>query len=241
MVRFCLGPVLMLFLIPFWLIPSSGRAQATEDFQTWNNVGVAAPLDKKTTIAVKYILGLADNSRRFERSMLSLQADRDFKKWLRVGAEYRFGTEYTRDFHRIWLYTILEKKLSKKFELQYRLLFQYDVVYLNAEYMQEYPSWPVVRNMLKLKYQYNKRTQFYTYADVYSRYRREEIQPYRFRYGAGFSYLYKKRHDLGAELVRIDEFNRSNPEDVVFVNTKYIYHIIPKKKKKKKVIFVPIY
>lgn len=125
-----------------------------------------------------------------------------------------------------------EYKLSKKWRLQYRPLLQYDVDYFDKEYLEYHTPYAVTRNMLRLKYRYSKKMQWYGYADIYHSWKNREMKPYRMRYGLGISYLYKKRHDMGAEYVYIDEFNKKQPWDVMFLNFKYIYHLRMSKNKK---------
>jgi len=223
-----------LFIFFSFLVPQASNAQDINDFESWTNIGVAYPLTKKTDLCFKYILGLDDNSTTFKRSMFSLQLDQKINKWLKIGSEYRYATSYVQDVNRFWLYAIVDKSLTKKWELSYRKLFQYDVIYFDQEYMSEKPSWLVDRNMLKLKYHYNKRITPYVYVDIYSQIKRQEYIPYRFRAGLGANYLFKKRHDFGAEYVVIEEFNVKKPWNIGFVNLKYIYNI-PKFNKQPKI------
>ena len=224
------APLKRLLLLPFFLYAISAMGQDVKDFESWTNVGVNYPLTKKTNLSLKYIIGFVDNSTKFERSMISAQFDRKMNKWLKLGFEYRYAFQYDIDFHRFWFYATIKKGLSKNFELTWRPLFQYDVEYFDREYMQYNPSWPVTRNMVSLNYKFNKKLELYFYVDPYVKWKNQQPNFYRFRYGPGLNYLYQKKLNLGLEFVIIDEFNVNNPWSYSFVNIKCIYDL-PKWKK----------
>lgn len=224
-------PVLKkIFLVVCVFLSMNTNAQYVKDFESWTNVGVNYPLTKKTNLSLKYILGLVDNSTRFERSMISAQFDHKINKWLKLGFEYRYAFQYDVDFHRFWLYATIKKGLSKRFDLSWRPLYQYDVEHFDREYMQYNPSWPVTRNMVSLSYKYNKKLSLYFYVDPYVKWKNQQPNFYRFRYGPGVNYLYQKNWHIGVEFVVIEEFNVTNPWSYSFVNLKCIYDL-PKLKK----------
>jgi hypothetical protein len=150
-----------------------------------------------------------------------------------LGIEYRYATQYNIDFNRFWFYANVKKEISKKWDIAWRPLYQKDIVHFNQEYENANPDWPVLRNMVTLKYKYNKKWEFYFYVDPYVKFYYHQPILYRFRYGPGFDYYYKKRLDLGLEMVIIDEFNVPNPWSYSFANIKCVYDL-PKWKKIRK-------
>jgi hypothetical protein len=81
--------------------------------------------------------------------MFSLQVDRRIRKWLKLGIEYRYATQYDIDFNRFWFYAVLKKHLSKNWDLSWRPLYQRDIVHFNQEYENAFPDWPILRNMVR--------------------------------------------------------------------------------------------
>lgn len=227
-----------LYAVLLWLgsttLPESAKSQFINDFESWHNIGVSYVASPDLSVAAKYIVGNRLNLTEFSRSAFSLQVDKDVNKWLRVGTEYRYTTSYEEDFNRFWLYAVADKKIFRKTHLQWRTLFQTDIARFNQDYLREFRPHLVTRNMLRLKYKYNKKTRLYGYADIYHTWKNNRTRAYRMRYGVGSSYLYKKRHDLGMELVWINEFNRRSEWDVAFANLKYVYIIKAKRKKEYK-------
>lgn len=223
-------------LVILFLIGSSNHlfAQELSDFESRTSVGASYPIAKKTDFQFKYTLRMNDNSTTFKRSMFTFQLEHKINKWLKVGGKYRFNTSYNKDFNRFSVYGIVEKSINKKWDISYRKLFQYDITYFDQEYMSEKPSWLVDRNMIKLKYNWNKKTTPYAYVELYSKFKNQEYVPFRLRIGLGASYLYKKRHDFGAEYVINEAYNVINPWNFGFINLKYNYNI-PKFNKQPKI------
>jgi hypothetical protein len=203
------------------------------DMRLRANVGVAYEPTKKLELTARYRLTTNQNMGSFMRSMFSLNAGYTVMKGLDLGVEYRYNTDYNQDFHRYFVYGRYKYSFGD-FDLSYRLRYQQDQDYFNAEYLSRNPVVRVFRNRLMVKYSLDKKTDFYVYADHFSELGKGQLSPFRVRYGVGGQYTYKKRHNFGLEFFVNDEFNSSNPEDIGAIDVSYIYHLRGSKKKKSK-------
>lgn len=213
-------------------LPANAQDGLT-DMRLRANVGVAYQPTKKLELTARYRLTTHQNMGVFMRSMFSLNAGYTVVKGLDLGVEYRYNTDYKQDFHRYFVYGRYKYSVGD-FDISYRLRYQQDQDYFNAEYLSGNPVIRVFRNRLMVKYGLDKKTDFYIYADHFSELAKGQLAPYRFRYGIGGQYTYKKRHDFGLEFFVNDEFNSKNPEDIGAIDVSYIYHLKGSKKKKKR-------
>jgi hypothetical protein len=220
-------------ILLFFIVISDVSAQSTRDFQTQTSIGLSWKPLKRLELNPKYRLTLGDNSTTFRNSMLSLGADYDVLKWLKIGGEYRYYTSYKRDRHRMIVFTRANYKTGK-YDLSYRLQYQQQQDYFDSEYLQAHEPNRVLRNKVQVRYSYNKKIDLYTYVESFTRRSKGEFNFYRMRYGLGSEYLYKRRHSFKADLYVNDEFNLSDPEDRLTLAIGYTFHVEKKKKKAKK-------
>ena len=216
------------------MLPVESVAQGgLTDMRLRANVGLSYEPMKKLEFTARYRLTTYQNMGEFMRSMFSLNGSYTVIKGLDIGAEYRYNTDHYQDYHRYFVYGRYKYGVGD-FDISYRLRYQQDQDYFNAEYLKANPTERVFRNRLMVKYGYNKKTDFYVYADHFSELKNKQLSPYRVRYGVGAQYLYKKRHSFGLEFFVNDEFNSNNPEDLGAFDVTYVYKLSKDKKKKKK-------
>lgn len=214
-------------------VPAVPRAQTFADTRLRLNAGVSYEPVKKLELTGRYRLTTHQGGTEFLRSMFSLRASYKIARGWEAGAEYRYNTSYQQDYHRYFVFTRVKYGIDK-FDISYRLRYQQDQDYFDAEYLEAYPAERVLRNRLMVKYAYNKKCDVYTYADHFSELEDGGLSPFRVRYGAGVQYLYKKRHDISLEFFINDGFKRKRPQNVAAIDVSYTYLLSKKSKKKKK-------
>ncbi|HYD22344.1 MAG TPA: DUF2490 domain-containing protein [Flavipsychrobacter sp.] len=219
-----------ILLVSFILPANILLAQGITDMRLRANAGVAYEPTKKIELTARYRLTTYENATRFLRSMFSLNVGYEVMKDWTVGAEYRYNTSYTQDFHRYFLYTRVKYDIGD-ISLSYRLRYQQDQDYFDAEYLQSNPTERVFRNRLAVKYDLSKRASCYGYADHFTELKNKQFSAFRTRYGAGFQYKHRKRHEVGIEFFVNDEFNQKKPEDLAAIDVSYTYHLRKKKSK----------
>ena len=203
------------------------------DTRLRTNLGVSYEPTKNLEVTARYRLTTHQNMTEFMKSMFSLDASYEILKNLDVAVEYRYNTDHFQDNHR-YLIDAKYKYGIGDFDISYRLRYQQDQDYFDAEYLRENPAERVFRNRLMVKYEYNKKTDFYTFADHFSELKNKQFSPYRVRYGIGAQYMYKRRHGFALEFFVNGEFNSKRNKDVAAIDISYVYHLTKKKKKKKK-------
>lgn len=191
-------------------------------------------LNKKWSLYGFYRIDYKENFSTFRRSNIQLGFDFKYNKYLSAGLDYRFGTSYVRDFHRLRARLELSYKLNSKISLTLRNMLQHDVAFLDADYFASYqPEW-ILRNRLSGKYQINNKISAGIFTELFTRFETNLIETDRLRTGIKWSYLYKRRHGLSLYYFLQTPLDGSikKPDQVFGID--YTFEIEKKKKKKKK-------
>lgn len=220
-------------LLIFSLTALSATAQI-EDTRLRQRIGITYDMNKKWSFKATYRLDNEHNMMAFRRSNFDLTATYKVNKWLNGIANYRFGTSYLSDFHRIRIGIGASKNLNKKSELSLRSLIQHSVNFIDADYFNSYkPKW-IWRNKLTYSYNLNNKTKLELFDELFANRYKGSSYFYRNRIGAALNYTYKRRHHFMLGYFLQNDFNIKSPEIVQVINTDYTFDIIKKKKKKKK-------
>lgn len=205
-----------------------------EDTYLRQRVCVNWEVNKKWSVYGFYRIDYNQNLSAFRRSNIQLGFDYKFNKYLSAGMDYRFGTSYSRDFHRFRARLDLSYKLNTKISIGLRNMMQHDIAYLDADYLKSYqPEW-VLRNRLSGKYEINKKMSAGLFTELFSRFQPNQNETDRLRSGIKWSYLYKRRHGLALYYFIQHPMDGSiKKADQVF-GIDYTFEIEKKKKKKKK-------
>ncbi len=216
------------------LVVHSSRAQGIEGFQTRTRLGLRYAPTKDLVLTPKVFFYTSDL--RFRRTMIGMEANYKLTKWLRAGGEYRFSTSYTRDFHRLRGFLLLDYSLAKRWELEWRPMFQRDLDYFDGDAMSLYPPRDVLRNLVAVNYAPRKRTNYFVAAELYHRFEAGTLTPFRIRPSVGAQRVYKKRHVFGAEAFYIRDFARPGdfPASRLRLDLSYTYRAGKLKGGKKK-------
>ena len=116
------------FFYLFSLILFGSTAHASSDAQLWIDAGVAYRPTKKVKLALVQNIRLADNISQLDSLKTDLETEWKFKKWLRLGAGYRFSMETNKKgvlkpSHRLHIQGRLKESWGPV-NISYRLRFQ---------------------------------------------------------------------------------------------------------------------
>ena len=219
---------LWLFALTVILYSAEINAQSLDEFQTRTRVGIQyRPKSSRWVFTPKLFFYTNGNGLDFWRTMAGLEVNYKVTKWLRLGTEYRFATSHTRDFHRMRGFLLLDYKLAKKWEVEWRPMFQRDLTYFDTDVWERYPPRDLLRNLVALNYSPRKRTNYFVAAELYSRFEPDGLNAYRLRPSVGAQRVFKKRHVFGAELFYIRDFARPGdaPEDRARLALSYTWRL----------------
>jgi len=205
-----------------------------DDTQLRQSIGIDWKINKRWEANASYRMDLFQNLGTFRRSNVTVGGTYEIRKWLNASVSYRFGTSYSKDFHRFRAGLAAKKDIYRDLQGGLRTMMQHDVRYLDADYLSDYKPTYIWRNKISLKYPLSKRIDVGIYTDLFTSLKQGVLNPYRLRSGFSVSYLYKKRHHLSAEYFYQNEFRTKSPLSVQVFNLDYTFDLQKKKKKKKK-------
>lgn len=191
-------------------------------------------LNKKWSFYGFYRIDYKQNFSAFRRSNIQVGFDYKLNKFITTGLDYRFGTSYSRDFHRFRARVELSYKLNSKISLTLRNMLQHDMAYLDADYFASYqPEW-ILRNRLSGKYQITNKMSAGIFTEWFTQFETNQNEADRLRTGIKWSYLYKRRHGMSLYYFLQTPMDGSikKPDQVFGID--YTFEIEKKKKKKKK-------
>jgi hypothetical protein len=203
------GTRLFLSLCAFsLLVVNNAHAQSLDEFQTRTRLAISYKPTKSFTIVPKLLFYTDGNGLDFWRTMIGLEANYRITKWAKLGAEYRFSTSEDRDFHRFRGFAVFDYGFKKKWELNWRVMYQRDQDNFDAEYLSDFrPARDLLRNLVVLNFSPRKRVTYFASTELFQSLDGGEVfQPFRIRPSVGAQRVFKKRHVFGAELYYIRDF-----------------------------------
>lgn len=224
-----------LLLLCLFLSNPFGASAQMDDLQLRSQIGLTYSPAKRWDVNASFRYDLNQYIQAFRRSNFTIGVSHQLNKHIEVGGSYRFMTSYSQDIHRFRLYVSADKKINKKLNLSARTLLQHDINYFQWDYLQQYnPKW-VLRERVALKYEPAKKWKFVLYTEPFISYRDAELSNYRWRNGLQASYLYKKRHEIGAGFFWQHGMAQNAGKDIGVFLIQYTFDLNkPKAKKKKK-------
>lgn len=196
------------FIALIFCVANISSAQSLDEFQTRTRLAISCKPNKTWTLVPKLLVYTDGNGLDFWRTMLGFEANYRVTKSARLGAEYRFSTSHARDFHRMRAFAVLDYGFKKKWEIDWRLMYQRDQDNFDGEYLARFRApRDLLRNLVVLNYSPRKRVTYFAATELYqSLDGGDAFQPFRIRPSVGAQRVYKKRHSFGAELYYIRDF-----------------------------------
>lgn len=188
--------VISLFIIVF-----TAKAQYyNDDASLWLNLAGTKELNAKTELQINLQNRIGNNVTQYNQGSVDIGLQYKLNKLFRVSGDYMFRQSRMRDGsystrHRFYLNLFLRKKAGAfTFNYRNRTQVQLKDIYSSAE-----GSVPVFynRNRLQVKYELNKRIEFYVSEEVFSPfYRFNEIGIDRSRTAVGMIYNLSKKSSI---------------------------------------------
>lgn len=137
------------------------HAQYFDDWEARINPSLEYEINNRWSVEGKYYLYLDQNMSHYEKSVVGLEVEYKIVDWLAAGIDYRFGFDDNNHYHDIRYNLTFETKLfSKKWELEYRPMFQQK---LEPGHFPDY-FW---RNRIKIKYEPADMIEIYASTETY--------------------------------------------------------------------------
>lgn len=143
------------------------KAQFFNDWEARPHLTAEYRVNKQLSVAGTYYMYIDKNISTYDKSVLAGEVNYKFAKWFKAGFEHRYGITPKDNYHELRYSLTFSHKLSHKWKIKYRPMWQQEFSSLNKEKLAKQPMEHFLRNRITLGYNLTNMVELFVSTENY--------------------------------------------------------------------------